>query len=85
MVPYEMRTSTGKAALAKRDAAMAARDYDRAIERRLAELRSGDPVILALMVLKRCATALPVELLRRGWTPVLAGPDEPVQWRPPAE
>jgi hypothetical protein len=80
-----MRTPSGKAALAQRDAAMAARDYDPAIERRLAELRTTDPVILALMVLKRCATALPGEFLRRGWTPVLAGPNEPIQWRPPAE
>jgi hypothetical protein len=85
MAPYEMRTPTGKAALAHRDATMAARDFDQAIEERLAELRQEDPVIRALMLLKRCATALPAELLRRGWTPVLAGPDEPVQWRPPAE
>jgi hypothetical protein len=85
MVPYEMRTSTGRAALARRDAAMAARDFAHAIEERLAELRQEDPVIRALMLLKRCATALPEELLRRGWSPVLAAPDEPVQWRPPAD
>jgi hypothetical protein len=80
---YEMRTPSGKFALARRDAAMAAHDFDRAVERRLAELRTTDPVILALVVLKRCAMALPAELLDRGWTPLLAGPDEPVQWRPP--
>jgi hypothetical protein len=85
MRPYEMRTSIGKAALAQRDAAMAAYDLDRAIEARLAELRQTDSVIRALVVLKRCATALPAELLRRGWTPLLAGPDELVEWRPPVE
>jgi hypothetical protein len=42
MAPYEMRTPSGKAALARRDEAMAARDFDRAIEMRLAELRTTD-------------------------------------------
>jgi hypothetical protein len=65
MAPYEIRTPSGKAALARRDAAMAAHDFDRAIERGLAELRTTDPVILALMVLKRCAIALPAGLLRQ--------------------
>jgi hypothetical protein len=84
MLTYEMRTSIGKAALARRDAAMAARDFDQAIEDRLTELRQEDPVIRALMLLKRCATALPAELLRRGRKPVLAGPYKPVLWRAPS-
>jgi hypothetical protein len=40
-------------------------------------------VLLALATLRRVAVALPLELLARGYTPVLAGPDEPVEWKPP--
>ena len=31
----------------------------------------------------RDAAALPAELLSRGWVPVLTGPDDPIEWRPP--
>jgi hypothetical protein len=78
-----MTTEVGRAALAKREAAAAARDYDLQIEARLEELRATDPVMLALATLRRVAVALPTELLARGWTPLLVGPDEPVEWKPP--
>jgi hypothetical protein len=78
-----MMTEAGRTALAQRDAAAAARDYDRQIEARLEELRVTDPVLQALATLRRVAVALPPELLAKGYTPVLAGPDEPVEWKPP--
>ena len=80
---FEMQTEAGRAALARRGAAIAAREFDLAIDERLKELRATDPVLLALMTLQRFAIALPVELLARGWTPLLAGPDDPVRWKPP--
>jgi hypothetical protein len=80
---YEMQTAAGRAALARCGAAIAARDFDLAIDERLRELRATDPVLLALMTLRRFAIALPMELLARGWTPLLAGPDDPVRWKPP--
>jgi hypothetical protein len=82
-VPYEMQTPAGKAALARRDTVAAARDFDLAIERRLEELRSSDPVLCTLRTLRRVALALPAELLSRGWVPVLTGPHDPIRWRPP--
>jgi hypothetical protein len=78
-----MTTEAGRTALARRDAAAAARDYDCRIEARLQELRGTDPVLLALKTLRRVAVALPSELLARGYTPVLAGPNRPVEWKPP--
>ena len=79
---YELRTSAGRSAAAQRDAAAAARDLDRAIERRMDELILSDPVLLALSALRRFATALPAELLRRQWTPQLTAFGE-VRWKPP--
>jgi hypothetical protein len=79
-----MMTEAGRTALAQRDAAAAARDYDGQIEARLQELRATDPVVLALATLRRVAVALPSELLARGWTPLLVGPDE-ITWRRPIE
>jgi hypothetical protein len=83
VVPYEMTTPVGKAALAQRDAAAWGRYYDDLIEARLQELKATDPVLLALATLRRVAVALPPELLARGYTPLLAGPDEPIEWKPP--
>ena len=83
MLAYEMTTEVGRAALAKREAAAVARDYDRQIEARSEDLRATDPVLLALATLRRVAVALPPELLARGYTPVLTGPDGPVEWKPP--
>jgi hypothetical protein len=45
----------------------------------------SDPVLSALATLQRYAVALPSELLARGWIPMLAGPDEPVRWKPPEQ
>ena len=73
---YELTTDCGRVAAARRAAKAAARDLDLAIEAKLAELR-------ALRTLRRVALALPAELLSRGWVPVLTGPDDPIQWRPP--
>jgi hypothetical protein len=73
---YELQTPAGRDAAARRAANAAARDLDLAIEAKLAELR-------ALMTLRRVALALPAELLSRGWVPMLTGPDDPIQWRPP--
>jgi hypothetical protein len=79
-----MTTQAGRIALAQRDAAAAARDYDRQIEARLQELGKTDPVVRALATLRRVAVALPSELLARGWTPLLVGPDK-ITWRRPPE
>jgi hypothetical protein len=78
-----MTTEIGRAALAERDAAAWARYYDDLIEARLQELEATDPVLLALKTLKRVAVAIPPELLARGYIPLLVGPDEPVEWKPP--
>jgi hypothetical protein len=83
VMPYAMTTPAGKAALAQRDATAWERHYDGLIEARLQELMATDPVLLALKTLQRVAAALPPELLARGYTPLLAGPDEPVEWMPP--
>jgi hypothetical protein len=77
-----MTTEVGRNALAQRDAAAAARDFDCQIEARLQELLATDPMLRALATLRRFALALPSELLARGWTPLLVGPDE-ITWRPP--
>jgi hypothetical protein len=50
---YELQTSAGRSAAAHRDAAAAARDFDLAIERRVDELMRTDPVLAALVVLRR--------------------------------
>ena len=52
--------------------------------RDLAEQRTGSLVLQTLILLRRCAVALPSELLARGWTPVLVGPDK-IRWRRPSE
>ena len=75
-VHYELQTPAGRDAAARRAANGVARDLDQVIQGKLAELR-------ALRTLRRVALALPTELLSRGWVPVLTGPDEPIQWRPP--
>lgn len=72
-IPYAMQTEAGRAALAHREAAIAARQYDAAIEACRAELR-------ALISLRQVAVALPAELLSRGWIPLLTGPDK-IEWR----
>jgi hypothetical protein len=82
-MPYAMTTAAGKAALPQYDAAVWERHYDALIEARLRELEVTDPVLLALKTLKRVATALPPDLLARGYIPLLAGPGEPVEWKPP--
>jgi hypothetical protein len=79
-----MTTEVGRIALAQRDASAAARDFDYKIEARLQELLTTDPVLRALTALRRFALALPSELLARGWTPLLVGPDE-ITWRAPSE
>jgi hypothetical protein len=79
-----MTTEVGRITLAQRDAAATARDFDCRIEARLQELRAIDPVVRALATLRRVAVALPSELLARGWTPLLVGPDK-ITWRRPAE
>jgi hypothetical protein len=83
VAPYAMTTPAGKAALAQRDADASERYFDGLIEARLQELRAIDPVLRSLDMLRRVAIALPPELLARGYTPLLAGPDEPVDWQPP--
>jgi hypothetical protein len=83
VTPYAMTTPAGKAALARRDAAASERYFGDLIEARLQELRATDPVLRALNMLRRVAIALPPELLARGYTPLLGGPDEPIEWQPP--
>jgi hypothetical protein len=78
---YAMRTEAGRVALARRYTNAAVREFDRAIEARLEELQASDPDLCALILLRPVAVALPEELLARGWTPLLAGPDEPIKWR----
>lgn len=75
--PYAMRTEAGRVALARRQAAIWAHDFDAAIEACQEELR-------ALISLRRAAMALPAELLSRGWLPLLTGPDK-IEWRQPSE
>jgi hypothetical protein len=82
---YELQTAEGRTAAASLDASTTAEHYDRLIARRLAELHSIDPVLLALAVLRRVGIALPAELNRRGWVPSMTEPGQPVQWRPPDE
>ena len=73
--PYVMQTAVGRAAIARRQAAIAAREFDVMIEACQEELR-------ALISLRRVAVALPAELLSRGWIPLLMGPDK-IEWRQP--
>jgi hypothetical protein len=75
--PYAMRTEAGRVALAARQAAIWARDFDAAIEACQEELH-------ALISLRQVAVALPAELLSRGWDPLLMGPDK-IEWRHPSE
>jgi hypothetical protein len=82
---YELQTTEGRAAAASLDAAAAAERYDHLIEIRLQDLFASDPVLLALLTLRRVGIALPAELNRRGWVPSLTEPNQPVQWHPPDE
>ncbi len=77
ITPYAMQTAVGRTALARRQAAIAADEFDAAIEACLEELRR-------LISLRQIAVALPAELLSRGWIPLLTGPDK-VEWRQPSE
>jgi hypothetical protein len=81
-LPYELKTPIGRNAASRRYTTMVIRDLDRAIEGRLQELRQSDPILNVLAVLKRIATALPGELLRRQWRPAVTEAGE-VMWRPP--
>ena len=76
-VPYELQTPVGRSAAARRAANASAREFDHLIEAKVDEVR-------ALLTLRRIATALPAELLRRQWTPALDDAGE-VMWKPPAE